>query len=422
VSPIATIARVFYRLERVGPPLPGGPVLLVANHPNALLDPAVVSATAGRDVRFLAKSTLFSGSIVSPLVRGIGSIPVYRRTDEGADPSRNVEAFAAVGQALAAGEVVCIFPEGVSHSEPRLQPLKTGAARIVLAAADAGVRVLVVPIGLDYERKATFRARAVAVYGESFGASGEGETAGALTERIAERMRALVALADPRSDAEVVERIERLYAAAKGLPDDPEGRTARRRLVSEGLTRLRSEDPEWYASLRETIRAYDERLARFGLGDRDLDRPLDLLGALRFTAREGAFALVLVPLLVIGILLLWVPYRATGIAARLRRPSLDVVSTVKALAGLVFYVVWTLAIAGVAGWRWGPVAGVGIAAGLPLLAFTTLWAIERESAVLETARAWLAARRAPHPERARLTRERTALGEILDRVREWLER
>ncbi len=62
--------RVFYRVERVGPPLPDGAVLLVANHPNTLLDPSLVQATAGRPVRFLAKSTLFHGQLLSPLIRG----------------------------------------------------------------------------------------------------------------------------------------------------------------------------------------------------------------------------------------------------------------------------------------------------------------------------------------------------------------
>jgi glycerol-3-phosphate O-acyltransferase/dihydroxyacetone phosphate acyltransferase len=55
------VAWIFYRVDGAGSVPPAGAVLLLPNHPNALLDPALVWATAARDVRFLAKSTLFDG-------------------------------------------------------------------------------------------------------------------------------------------------------------------------------------------------------------------------------------------------------------------------------------------------------------------------------------------------------------------------
>jgi glycerol-3-phosphate O-acyltransferase / dihydroxyacetone phosphate acyltransferase len=104
---------IFYRVDRAGR-VPGtGAVLLLPNHPNSLLDPAIVWATAGRDVRLLAKSTLFDGAF-APILIAAGAIPVYRRLDHGVDTSKNAETFTAVGRALAAGDAVCIFPEGIS--------------------------------------------------------------------------------------------------------------------------------------------------------------------------------------------------------------------------------------------------------------------------------------------------------------------
>lgn len=50
------VCRVFYRVDCVGKAPEAGAALLLPNHPNALLDPAVIWATAERDVRFLAKS------------------------------------------------------------------------------------------------------------------------------------------------------------------------------------------------------------------------------------------------------------------------------------------------------------------------------------------------------------------------------
>ncbi len=128
--------RTFYRLEVAGGRVPpAGPVLLVANHPNSLLDPAMVVAVAGRPVRFLAKAPLFGDAQVGWLVRGAGAIPVYRASDDPSKMGANQDAFRAAHASLAEGDAVGIFPEGTSHSEPSLVPLKTGAARIALGAA-----------------------------------------------------------------------------------------------------------------------------------------------------------------------------------------------------------------------------------------------------------------------------------------------
>src|SRR5687768_18431466 len=117
VSGFAT--KVYYRFAVAGGDVPrSGPVLLVANHPNSLLDPAMVATAARRPVRFLAKSSLFSHPVVGWLVRGSGAIPVYRQQDNPAEMKRNLEMFRAVHTALAEGAAIAIFPEGISHSQP----------------------------------------------------------------------------------------------------------------------------------------------------------------------------------------------------------------------------------------------------------------------------------------------------------------
>lgn len=133
-----------------------GPALVIANHVNNLVDPLLLLAFLPRAPRFLAKSTLFSHPVVAPLVRGLRSIPVYRAQDR-EDVSRNARTFERCCAALRAGSAIAMFPEGRSHNEPRALPLKTGAARIALAAGAPGLRI--VPIGLSYERKFKFRSR-----------------------------------------------------------------------------------------------------------------------------------------------------------------------------------------------------------------------------------------------------------------------
>jgi 1-acyl-sn-glycerol-3-phosphate acyltransferase len=417
-----TVTRIFYRVECAGH-VPPGPVLLLPNHPNSLLDPAIVWATAGRDVRFLAKSTLFHGAL-GPLMRAAGAIPVYRRVDD-ADLARNAEMFAAVEQALADGDAVCVFPEGLTHSSGRLEPLRTGAARMALGAEKRGVGVSLVAVGLNFDRKTSFRSRATVVYGRPFSArdvvQADDRTAvQALRSRMADEMRRLLVEADPDADATVVRRVGRLYAAARGRPQSPADRIERDRAIANGLEKLRQVDPERYRQLSARVQQYDRELDRFGLRDRHLDWDVSARAAWAFLLREGLRAIVLVPLVVAGLALFWIPYRLTGLLAQRMVSSADVRATVTVGIGAAVHAVW-LALVVYLAWRWlGPVAAVWSLAGVPALAIAGLFAIEREAAVVHAARSWLMLRRARHPARATLKQVRSEIADLLDAAHEWL--
>jgi 1-acyl-sn-glycerol-3-phosphate acyltransferase len=139
-----------------------GPTVVVANHTNGLVDGLLLIARLDRYPRFLGKSTLFRILPLKPFLRLAGVVPVYRAAD-GEGTGHNDETFARCRELLGQGGVIAIFPEGISHDEASLQPLRTGAARIALGAAfdEHAPDVTVVPIGLLYDAKARFRSRAL---------------------------------------------------------------------------------------------------------------------------------------------------------------------------------------------------------------------------------------------------------------------
>ena len=419
--------RVFYRVERLGDALPDGALLLVANHPNALLDPAIVEATAGRPVRFLAKSTLFRGHPLGFLIRRSGAIPVYRRMDAGVDTTRNREMFSAVETALEHDDAVCLFPEGISHDRGRLEPLKTGAARMALESTSHGHPVSIVAVGLNFEHLVAFRSRATAVFGQPFGCDDLVESYGTdpkaavneLTGRIGEHLRRLMIEADPRRDLPVVTRVDRLYASARGAARGPEARIARRRLIAKGIEHLRAHDPDRLEQLLSWVREYDANLTRFGLREQDVDQRFPVGETWRWAARELLLALVLGPIAAVSVLVFALPYWLSGRLSRLA-PDLPSRATWKVAAGVVTYGIWVGVLAGLVAVGAGIGTGIAFATGLTILAFAGLVAFEREAAVGRTIGAFLAVRQAPLGALARLRRQRAAFADVLDQVAEWL--
>ena len=178
-----------------------GPLLIAVNHQNALVDSLIVGWIVPRRVAMTAKATLTDNFLIALLFRMLHVVPLRRVSDEvrksngtPLDPSRNREAFREIISLLAKGGAVLIFPEGKSHNEFGLEPLKTGLARLALQSRDEsaikGIRVL--PIGLVFEDKGAPGTIVGARIGEPIEMDAwPGTDHTDLTEEIADRLRAV---------------------------------------------------------------------------------------------------------------------------------------------------------------------------------------------------------------------------------------
>jgi len=183
---------------------------------------------------------------------------------------------------------------------------------------------------------------------------------------------------------------------------------------------LRTDDPTQFHAILDELQSYDDQLKAFGLRERDLDRRMPAGRVVRFLLLEGLRATVLAPLALVGVLCFAPPYWLTWALAR-HAPDLQSRATWQVVGGVMVYGIWIATLATASGLWWGANTGLGMAAGLPPLAFVGLAAFEREASVLNLVRAFLASRQTPLRARASLKRQRASIVTVLDRVKEWLD-
>lgn len=426
------VLKVFFReVEVVGAErIPRDrPVVLVANHVNGMIDPLLLLGPLPVQPRFLAKSTLWNIPVIRPLLAMAGAIPVYRRQDEGADPTKNAETFARSHELLAAGGALALFPEGKSHSEPALQPLKTGAARIVLEAERKlpGLGTRIVPVGLLFDAKETFRSRALVQVGEPIDPAPEVEMAErdpvaavrSLTGRIDDALQDVTLNYETWEDARLIARAADLYR--RRSPELPgRGRLSEavtfRRAFLEGYQDLRARHPERVAAVAGAVREYDRLLHAFRLRDDQVAAAYPPSPVLRFVVRSLFRLLIHLPVAIVGTILTWPVYRLVGAIVRRATRDPDQVATLKLFGALILFPLAWIAEGWLVGHYLGTWIGVALALTAPLTAYGALLFHDQRLIFWREARAYLLLRT-----RKRLAAELKARRETVLREVEELE-
>ncbi len=425
LAPVCSAAvHVFYRFKAHGVPPREGPVLFVANHPNSIVDAIVVAASVGRPIRFLAKATLFDEPGLGALVRAGGAIPVYRRQDDSALTDRNARVFEAVHGALAAGDAVGIFPEGLSHSEPSLTRLRTGAARISLGASERrGIQFPIVPVGIVARQKQTFRSECAALVGEPVPwddlagrPESDVEAVRELTDRIELGLRSVTVNAERLEDRRIIECAEAIFSSEQKLETSPETRVRRLREATETLAHLREIEPEAVERLFADVDSFAWTLDVLGIRPGDLDRSARLHSKVGWFLRVFGLLFVGGPIAAAGYVVFFVPYQFTDWIATRPHIRLERQSTWKLLGGAVLYMGWIALLSLAVGITFGPKWAIASAFCLPILAVATQIVRDRWRQARVQARRYLLLRRKGRV-RERLLEQRSRLALSLEELR-----
>jgi len=393
---ISIALRLFFRrIEATGiEKVPrSGAVIFVLNHPNGLIDPALVYVSLARRVSFLAKSTIFSMKSAAFLMRALEVLPVYRQIDANLEMRKNFGTFEVCRALLARNRCIAIFPEGISHDETELQPLKTGAARIALGAlgirgngevdskstiqnskqiarrndlAEKGLKIMTV--GLYYTSKTAFRSEALIRYGETFDVepveldkNGEPprEAVRQLTDRIETALRYVTLNLETAEELDTVLKAEALFSSVYEnllFKQTLSQSFLRLQDLAEKYRLLGQNNPEKMRELSEKIQRYESELATSGVTATSLSvlqHPTAYV--FRYLVLRQIVLILLAPLSIVGAIIHSPAYLFSNLIGLMFKThgADEAGSTYKILAAMVFMPLTWLVVSAVVFWFFG---------------------------------------------------------------------
>lgn len=374
-----------FHLERV----PGsGPVLFVSNHPNSLTDAFVIGASVRRKVNFVATVQLFRFAPLRWVLLRCGVVPINRVKDDPRAMRSVLATFEACFKVLERGEAIAIFPEGITHDDPQLKEVKTGAARMALELEqrhEGKLGLRIVPVGLSFSAKDKYRSQVLVNFGEPIrvadwsGGYAEKRHAciqglsGEIEHRIQQQMLHLPRLERSR----LVEAVKRLYLEQLKLGNvtihEPVAPLSEELLLTQAIAKAVDfcveRHPERAAAFSRSLAHYETTLRRLKLPEEALVSGKDS-GPMVWRALAWTFVAVMgAPVALYGWIHRVLPYALVWMVTRKaeKKPKDRThVSTAVIVAGLIifglFYAFYVLLCGHWFGWR---LAGV-YAVSLPL--------------------------------------------------------
>lgn len=144
------------------------PVLILANHQNALLDALLIATRSHSFSYFLTRASVFNSLFFAKLLKSLRMYPIYRMRDGMQTITKNNAIFKRCSQLLSNKNSIVIFPEGNHNLKRTVRPLSKGFTRLVFETLDThpNLDLQLIPVGFNYKRAENFADEVAIFIGE----------------------------------------------------------------------------------------------------------------------------------------------------------------------------------------------------------------------------------------------------------------
>lgn len=345
-----------------------------------------------------------------------------------------MDTFEAVYRVLERGEAVAIFPEGITHDDPQLKEVKTGAARMALELEHrhgGKLGLQIVPVGLTFSAKELYRSEALANFGEPIRAADfladyetqRKECIRKLSAEIEARIQALILHIPDLEQARVVAAVKRLYLDRLRVGDQVVENSATPRAdelaltqrISEAVQQIYRTTPEVARHFTTRLNRYESWLARLHISDEELARFQNRTVRVRRSLLTAIVAILLLPLAIYGwvfrlfpaLVVAW----AVGRFANVNKHKAQV-STTAIVAGVVaFSLIYSLYIGG-CHWKFGWPVSLWFGLSLPVTGLIAHYYLLAATKLAASVRTTILLLRAPSAAKQLIAMRRGLVSEI----------
>ena len=350
---IGTGVRLFYKeinVNNLANLNTKGPKIIIANHPQTLMDGWILAQISNDRVYAVVKGTFFDNKLKNWFLRSLGLIPINRATESKTEGVNNLSSFEACYRVLEEGKTLVIFPEGNSFAERVLRELKTGTARIALEVEkrnDAKLDLSIIPVGLIYLQAEKFRSSIQINVGERIDIlpyldeykSGSGSAHKKLTEVFTVSLENLLIGSHATEYEETVDGIAKLLES-KYIESEDDGVQKDVNLVKDTYARINDIIVSEPIKLDEIFSMYERiklQLHQLEIKAEFLDRNYRPLMFVRQIALSAIFIALSLPFYIIGLICNLIPFKLVDWLALKVTQSIEYYAPVAILMSLTLY-------------------------------------------------------------------------------------